>query len=89
MAPSQSGEEGELSPTPDDNVEVNEEMSFIETVRSVHSFMGCSHIPDFDLSYGKDWACSNDPVKGKNPKPPGKNSVALPPDDWLCKKIEY
>ena len=49
--------------------------------------MGWSHIPDFDLSCGKDLECCNNPWKGKNPKPTSKIYVALP-SDWLCNKIE-
>ena len=49
--------------------------------------MGWMHIPDFDLIYGKDWECSYNLWNGKNTKPIGKISIALPPDDWLCRKM--
>ena len=44
----ESGEEGELSDT--EVTEKNEEMNYRETVRSVRSFLGWSHIPDFEAS---------------------------------------
>ena len=50
----EAGEEGEMLPTSAETLEVNKEMSYRETVMSICSFMGWSHIPDFDLSYGKD-----------------------------------
>ena len=65
MLDSDSGEEGEPSPFSAETLELNEEMSYIERVRSVCSFMGCSHIADFELSYAKNWEQSNNPWKGK------------------------
>ena len=59
---------------------------FCETALSVRSFMGWTHIPEFAFTYTKDWERSNNPWKGKNLKTSGK--VAVPPHDWLCKKIE-
>ena len=45
--------------------------------------MGWNHIPEFYLTYSKDLERVNNPWRGKNPKPSGKVSVALPPDDLL------
>ena len=80
-----SGDDRELLSTAW-NQEVNEEMSYRETIRSVCSFMGWTHIPEFDLTYGKDWERANNPWKGKNPGP--SVSFALLPDGWLCHKLE-
>ena len=43
-------EEGEISDT--ETVEQNEEMSYRKTVRSVRTFLGWSHIPDFQPMTG-------------------------------------
>ena len=69
-------DDGQLS----DSTEVpeqTEEMSYRETVRSVRACMGWHHILK-----------SNNPWKGKNPRKPTRVSVAMPPDDWLCQKLE-
>ena len=81
-----SGEEGELSDS--EVVERNEEMNYRETVRSVRSFLGWSHIPDFEAAVGDTDNRSDNPWKGKHPRRTGKVSVELPADDWLCYKME-
>ena len=85
---------GELSGSDDgqlsDSTEVpeqTEEMSYRETVRSVHSYMGWHHIPTFETTFSEPDK-SNNPWKGKNPRKPTHVSVAMPPDDWLCQKLE-
>ena len=82
----ESGEEGELSDT--EVTEKNEEMNYRETVRSVRSFLGWSHIPDFEASVSDTDNRSDNPWKGKHPRRSGKVSVELPADDWLCYKME-
>ena len=67
--------------------EQNEEMNYRETCRAVRAFLGWNHIPDFELSVS-DGDRSNNPWKGKHPRKTGKVSVELPPDDWLCHKME-
>ena len=62
-------------------------MTYRETVRSVRSFMGWHHIPAFELDYSEPDK-SNNPWKGKQPIKPTRISVAMPPDDWLCQKLE-
>ena len=62
-------------------------MTYRETVRSVQSFMGWHHFPTFETDYAEPDK-SNNPWKGKNPKKPSRISVAMPPDDWLCQKLE-
>ena len=81
-----SGEEGELSDS--EVVERNEEMNYRKTVRSVRSFLGWSHIPDFEAAVGDTDNRSDNPWKGKHPRRTGKVSVELPADDWLCYKME-
>ena len=49
--------------------------------------MGWDHIPTFESDLS-ELDKSNNPWKGKNPKRPSRISVAMPPDDWLCQKLE-
>ena len=62
-------------------------MTYRETVRSVRSFMGWHHIPTFESDYSEPDK-SNNPWKGKQPRKPTRISVAMPPDDWPCQKLE-
>ena len=62
-------------------------MNYHETVRSVRSFMGWNHIPVFEADFSEPDK-SNNPWKGKVPRRPARVSVAMPPDDWLCQKLE-
>ena len=80
-------EEGEVSSDNLQNKEQTEDMTFRETVRSVRSFMGWDYIPvlESDLSEPDK---SNNPWRGKHPRKPARISVAMPPDDWLCQKLE-
>ena len=79
-------DEGELSDSCEKH-EVTEDMNYRETVRSVRSFMGWNHIPVFEADFSEPDK-SNNPWKGKVPKRPARVSVAMPPDDWLCQKLE-
>ena len=49
--------------------------------------MGWHHIPAFETDYTEPDK-SNNPWKGKHPNKPTRISVAMPPDDWLCQKLE-
>ena len=80
-----ASDEGEISDS--EATEQNEEMNYRETCRSVRAFLGWNHIPDFELSVS-DGDRSDNPWKGKHPRKTGKVSVELPPDDWLCHKLE-
>ena len=80
-------EEGEVSPDFIDRQDQTEDMTYRETVRSVRSFMGWNHIPVYESDLSEPDK-SNNPWKGKNPKKPARISVAMPPDDWLCQKLE-
>ena len=80
-------EEGKVSSEVIDRQDQTEDMTYRETVRSVRSFMGWSHIPVYESDLSKPDK-SNNPWKGKNPKKPARISVAMPSDDWLCQKLE-
>ena len=79
--------ESEENPEAMDKPKQTEELNYRETVRSARLFIGWHHIPTFecDLSEPKK---TNNPWKGKNPKRPSRILVAMPPDDWLCQKLE-
>ena len=83
----EEGELSELEDQPDTNdTETDCAMSEDrETVRGVRAFMGWSHIPD--LEYSPTTRADN-PWVGHRSQPIGKISVLLPPEDWLCKKLE-
>ena len=88
-------EEGEVSePEPDDQPDsdsgdkdkvLSEDQNYRETVRGVRAFMGWTHIPDLEYS---PTSRTDNPWIGHRSQPVGKVSVLLPPEDWLCKKIE-
>ena len=80
-----ASDEGEISDS--EATEQDEEMNYREMCRAVRAFLGWNHIPDFELSVS-DGDRSDNPWKGKNPRKSGKVSVELPPDDWLCHKME-
>ena len=67
--------------------EQTEDMTIRETVRSVRSFMGWHHIPTFESDFSEPDK-SNNPWKGNQPRKPTRISVAMPPDEWLCQKLE-
>ena len=46
--------------------------------------MGWSHIPDMDSATNTS---EDNPFAGPNTPVPGKVSVQMPTDDWLCKKL--
>ena len=79
-------DEGQLSDSTE-APEQTEDMTYRETVRSVRSFMGWNHIPAFESDFSEPDK-SNNPWKGKQPRKPTRISVAMPPDDWLCQKLE-
>ena len=86
-------EEGELSELEDqpDVIDtetdraISEDQNYRETVRGVRAFMGWSHIPDLEYSPATR---ADNPWVGHRSQPVGKVSVLLPPEDWLCKKLE-
>ena len=80
-------EEGEVSSDNLERQQQTEDMTFRETVRSVRSFMGWDFIPVFESDLSEPDK-SNNPWRGKHPRKPAHVSVAMPPDDWLCQKLE-
>ena len=93
ISPPEQVDEGELSelddqPEQDSNdtdCAISEDQNYRETVRGVRAFMGWSHIPD--LEYSATTRADN-PWIGHRSQPVGKVSVLLPPEDWLCKRLE-
>ena len=94
VMPPEQFEEGEVSePEPDDQQDsdsgdkdkiLSEDQNYRETVR-VRAFMGWTHIADLEYS---PTSCTDNPWTGHRSQPVGKVSVLLPPEDWLCKKLE-
>ena len=79
----QYAEEGELNVTGPDQA-LTEEQTHRETMRGIRSYMGWSNIPDTDsATTGSD----NNPFSGLKVSVPGKISVKMPTEDWLCKKL--
>ena len=70
-------EEGEVSSEVIDRQDQTEDMTYRETVRSVRSFMGWSHIPVYESDLSEPDK-SNNPWKGKNPKKPARLLLCLP-----------
>ena len=64
---------------------LSEDQNYRETVRGVRAFLGWTHIPDFEYS---PTSRTDNPWTGHRSQPVGKVSVLLPPEDWLCKRIE-
>ena len=95
FVPPEQAEEGELSdPEMEDHLDsdsgdkdriISEDQNYRETVRGVRAFMGWTHIPDLEYS---PTSRTDNPWTGHRSQPVGKVSVLLPPEDWLCKKIE-
>ena len=82
-------EEGELSDDPeatlsDHEQSLSEEQSYRETMRGIHSYMNWEHIPDIDSGATTS---EDNPFAGPKVHTPGKVSVNLPTDEWLCRKM--
>ena len=80
-------EEGELSDE-QDLTEPNQipyaEQTYWETMRGIRSYMGWTNIPDVESS---NTASDDNPFLGPKVPVPGKVSVNMPTEDWLCKKL--
>ena len=89
--PAGQAEEGELSDLDQDVTVTNtnqtstEEQNYREIMRSVHSYMGWTHIPDIDSAAS---SAEDNPFAAPEHQPVGKISVNLPTDDWLCRKMD-
>ena len=82
-------EEGELSDDEEANLSdhdqsLSEEQSFRETMRGIRSYMDWNYIPDIDSG---TTTSEDNPFAGPKLHTPGKVSVNLPTDEWLCKKM--
>ena len=82
-------EEGELSDEQDMTVTEPDqipsaEQTYQETMRGIRSYMGWTNIPDVDSS---NTASDDNPFSGPKVPVPGKVSVTMPTEDWLCKKL--
>ena len=53
-------------------------------MRGIRSYMGWSNIPDLDSA---NTASDDNPLSGPKATIPGKVSVQMPTEDWLCKNI--
>ena len=62
----------------------SEEQTYRETMKGIRSYMGWSDIPDLDSA---NTASDDNPFSGPKTATPGKVSVQMPTEDWLCKKI--
>ena len=83
-------EEGELSDDQeatgaDQDQPLSQEQTYRETMRGIRSFMGWSHIPDIDSATNTS---EDNPFVRPKISVPGKVSVQMPTEDWLCKKLE-
>ena len=54
---------------------------------ALYTFFNWNPIPDFEADLTEPDK-SNNPWKGKHPRKSYKISVAMPPGDWLCQKLE-
>ena len=82
-------EEGELSDGQDGDLSDQEqamstEQSYRETMRGIRSYMDWSHIPDLDSG---TTTSEDNPFAAPKSQAPGKVSVNLPTDEWLCRKM--
>ena len=60
------------------------EQTYWETMRGIRSYMGWTNIPDVDSS---NTTSDDNPFSGPKVPVPGKVSVIMPTEDWLCKKL--
>ena len=65
--------------------ELRAEQTYRETLRGVRSFMGWNQVPEFDSSSSTQ---DDNPFASTKSQQPGKVSVKVPVDDWLCRKFE-
>ena len=71
-----------LLPNPDQAI--SEEQTYRETMSGIRSYMGWSNIPEMDsTTTGSD----DNPFSGPKSSTPGKVSVQMPMEEWLCKKL--
>ena len=64
---------------------VTEDQSYRETVKTVRAYMGWNYIPDLEYTVSSR---ADNPWTDNRSQPVVKISVAMPPEDWLCRKLE-
>ena len=82
-------EEGELSEDPEHSVidqdqPVSEEQNYRDTMQGICSYMGWTHIPEVDSS---TTTAEDNPFASPKAITPGKVSIKMPTEEWLCKKL--
>ena len=82
-------EEGELSDDPELNNEPelipSEEQTYRETMKGIREYMGWSDIPEMESA---NTGSEDNPFSGPKAVTPGKVSIQMPTEDWLCKKMK-
>ena len=80
----QEGEWSEEHSVADQDQPISEEQTYQDTMQGIRSNMGWTHIPEVDNTI----ATSDDnPFAGPKTVTPGKVSVRMPTEEWLCKKL--
>ena len=64
---------------------VTEDQSYRETVKTVRAYMRWNYISDLKYTVSSH---SDNPWTGNQSQPVGKISVDMPPEGWLCHKLE-
>ena len=68
----------------DQDQPVSEEQTYRDTMQGIRSYMGWTHIPEVDSSAT---TAEDNPFAGPKTVTPGKVSVKMPTEEWLCKKL--
>ena len=82
--------EGELSDqeleasAADPGLTLSEEQNYRETMSSIRSFMGWTHIPEMDTTASRS---EDNSFAGPKTESTGKISVSMLTDEWLCSKM--
>ena len=63
---------------------VSEEQNYRDTMQGIRSFMGWSDIPELESATN---TADDNPFAGPKTVAPGKVSVRMPTEDWLCRKL--
>ena len=82
-------EEGELSDDPElinePELIPSEEQTYRETMKGIREYMGWSDIPEMEST---NTGSEDNPFSGPKAVTPGKVSIQMPTEDWLCKKMK-
>ena len=80
----EEGEWSEEHSVAEQDQPISEEQTYRDTMQGIRSYMGWTHIPEVDNTT----ATSDDnPFAGPKTVTPGKVSVRMPTEEWLCKKL--